>query len=270
MEHYYVCSLSGGKDSTAMFLELIRRKYPLDEVVCCDTGMEFPAMYRHIEKLRQVAEENGIKFTALKSEKTFEYYMFDHIPKRASGRTYAGFSWPGPRQRWCTSKLKIDVINKYTRELRKKYDVCSYIGLAWDEDKRLRRKNAQEPYKLYPLAEWKMTEADCLQYCYDHGYDWEGLYNIFSRVSCWCCPLQSIGELRKLHEYFPDLWERLKNMDNRTWRTFRPNYSVEDLEVRFQLEAEFEAKGMTTSPHNKLFREALKAEQNKKHMRKRS
>ena len=258
MEQYYICSLSGGKDSTCLFLELIRRKYPLNEAVCCDPGMEFPAMYRHIEKLRKVAKENGIKFTVVKSDKTFEYYMFDHIPKRNNGRTHAGFSWPGPLQRWCTSKLKQEVIDRYTRDLRKKYDVYHYIGIAWDEDKRLQRKEALEPHKLYPLVEWGMTEADCLQYCYDHGYDWEGLYKIFKRVSCWCCPLQQIGELRKLRKHFPDLWEKLKDMDNRTWRTFKPNYSVEDLEVRFQLEEEFEAKGMTTSPYNKLFRETLK------------
>lgn len=258
MEQYYVCNLSGGKDSTAMFLELIRRKYPLDEVVYCDVGMEFPAMEEHIEKLRKVAKQHGIKFTTLKREESFEYYMFDHIPKRTSDRTHVGFSWAGPRQRWCTSKLKEEVINRHTRELRKKYELYHYIGLAWDEDKRLQRKEAQEPSKLYPLIEWGMTEADCLQYCYDHGYDWEGLYKIFKRVSCWCCPLQQIGELRKLRKHFPDLWERLKDMDNRTWRTFKPNYSVEDLEVRFQLEEEFEAKGMTTSPYNKLFRETLK------------
>lgn len=258
MQPYYVCSLSGGKDSTAMFLELIRREYPIDEVVYCDVGMEFPAMERHIEKLRKVATGHDIKFTTLKSEKSFEYYMFDHIPKRKNGRTHAGFSWPGPLQRWCTSKLKQEVIDRYFRELRKTHDVYHYIGIAVDETKRLERVEANEPHKIYPLVEWGWMEGDCLHYCYSRGYDWEGLYEIFKRVSCWCCPLQQIGELRKLRKYFPDLRRRLKDMDNRTWRTFKPNFSVEDLEVRFQLEEEFEAKGMTTSPYNKLFRETLK------------
>lgn len=258
MEQYYVCSLSGGKDSTAMFLELIRRKYPLDEVIYCDVGMEFPAMERHIEKLRKVAEQNGIKFSTVKSEKTFEYYMDEHLIRKRDGTTQRGWSWPGPRMRWCTSKLKQEVIDRHFSKLRKTHKVYHYIGLAADEGKRLERAEANESHKIYPLVEWEMTEADCLQYCYDRGYDWEGLYNIFKRVSCWCCPLQQIGELRKLRKHFPDLWERLKDMDNKTKRTFKPNFSVEDLEVRFQLEEEFEAKGMTTSPYNKLFRETLK------------
>lgn len=39
----YVASVSFGKDSLAMLLKLIEFKYPLDEVVFYDTGMEFQA-----------------------------------------------------------------------------------------------------------------------------------------------------------------------------------------------------------------------------------
>ena len=44
----YILSFSGGKDSTYLLLELIRRDYPLDEVRFFDTGWEYPAMYDHI------------------------------------------------------------------------------------------------------------------------------------------------------------------------------------------------------------------------------
>lgn len=217
-------------------------------------------MYRHIEKLRKVAEDNGIKFTVLKSERSFEYLLFEHEAERRNTKLQGniGYSWPGHISRWCTSKLKVEVMNNYFADLKKRYKVVNYVGIAIDEQHRQERQYAKKGDFRFPLIEWGMTEAECLQYCYDHGYDWEGLYNIFRRVSCWCCPLQQIGELRKLRKHFPDLWEQLKDMDNRTWRNFKPNYSVEDLEVRFQLEEEFEAKGMTTSPYNKLFRETLK------------
>ena len=45
---YHVVSFSGGKDSTAMLLHMPELGMPIDEVVTVDTGMEFPAMYRHI------------------------------------------------------------------------------------------------------------------------------------------------------------------------------------------------------------------------------
>lgn len=108
------------------------------------------------------------------------------------------------------------------------------------------------------MVDWKWTEKDALQYCYDKGFDWEGLYEHFSRVSCWCCPLQSFAELRSLRKHYPELWEELKEMDNATWRNFRADYSVEDLEIRFALEEERVAKGLTISGHSNEFRKALK------------
>ena len=68
-------------------------------------------------------------------------------------------------------------------------------------------------YLQYPLVEWGMTEADCLAYCRERGFDWEGLYDIFTRVSCWCCPLQSYEEMRKLRRHFPEKWKQLLEWD---------------------------------------------------------
>ena len=110
------------------------------------------------------------------------------------------------------------------KELKKNYDVVEYIGIAADEPKRVK-------HACYPLVEWGMTEKDCLDYCYAHGFDWGGLYRIFHRVSCWCCPLQSLSELRKLYAHFPELWNRLKAWDESTWRQFRADYSVKELET---------------------------------------
>ena len=100
------------------------------------------------------------------------------------------------------------------------------------------------PEHRHPLAEWGWTEADCLKYCYSHGFDWGGLYEIFHRVSCWCCPLQSLEELRNLRKHFPDLWAKLLDMEHRTWRTFRADYSVDQLEIRFAFEEERLAAGL--------------------------
>lgn len=40
----YIASVSFGKDSLAMLLMLIEKRYKLDEVVFYDTGMEFQAI----------------------------------------------------------------------------------------------------------------------------------------------------------------------------------------------------------------------------------
>lgn len=225
-----------------MLLRMIELGEHIDEVVCCDTYKEFPAMYRHIEKVKTVVEDAGIKFTMLKNDKSFDYLMFDHKVNRKNKELnhLLGYSWADSRSRWCTTLLKTNLIDRYFKDMRKEYDVIQCVGIATDEQYRLERDGNKREDKRHPLVEWGWSEEDALNYCYEHGYDWEGLYELFGRVSCWCCPLKSLGELRTLYNLFPELWEELKDMDRRTWRKFKKEYSVEELEVRFNLEKEFE------------------------------
>jgi hypothetical protein len=69
-------------------------------------------MIEHVQKIKKLCCENNIKFTILQSEKSFDYYLFEHEPKRRNKNLVGkkGYGWPGSRNRWCTSKLKIDII----------------------------------------------------------------------------------------------------------------------------------------------------------------
>lgn len=227
-EKKYIVSLSGGKDSTAMLLRLLEDGYPVDIVLFCDTGLEFPEMYKHIDKLE---EHIGMPIVRLTPPLSFEYYFYEHTPKRKNPNLMGnkGFSWSGPLSRWCTSRLKTDVIRRFKSSLEKDYELIEYVGIAADEPHRIKDKR-------YPLVEWNMTESDCLDFCKSRGFDWGGLYDIFTRVSCWCCPLQSLDELRKLRKHFPSLWAKLLEMDANTWRKFKAEYTVEQLDKRFKFE----------------------------------
>lgn len=251
----HVVNFSGGKDSTAMVCGMKDRGMKIDLILYCDTGLEFPAMYEHI---KQVERYVGIPITVLRAEKPFEYWFLEHEPKRKNPKLQGlkGYSWAGCKNRWCTKELKTNVIYRYLSDLNKKFNVIHYIGIAVDEQDRVRDKR-------YPLVDWGMTEADCLKYCYDKGFDFGGLYEIFHRVSCWCCPLQSLEELRQLRKHFPDLWQQLQEWQLKTWRKFRADFSVQELEIRFQLEEERTAKGLSISGHNKEFRAELKRRLNK-------
>lgn len=247
-EQLHVVSLSGGKDSTAMLLRMVEEGWPIDVILFCDTGLEFDSMYRHIARLEQYI---GRPITRLKASVTFEYLFRDHIPKRKNPALHgkAGYSWPGPRNRWCTAKLKTQVLDQYMRKLSEGREIVQYIGIAADEPNRV--KNFR-----YPLVEWGMTEADCLEYCRIRGFDWDGLYDVFSRVSCWCCPLQSMDELRKLRKHFPELWQQLREWDHQTWRSYLKDYTVDQLDKRFALEDEFLSQGRPIK--GRAFFDALK------------
>lgn len=258
---FFVCSLSGGKDSSAMLLRLLEENRPVDIILFCDTGLEFPDMYAHLDKLEKYI---GRPITRIKAEHSFEYYFSEAPIKRGNpekfreqfGRDYNGYGWMGLKMRWCTNRLKDQPREQFLRSLREKYDIRQYVGIAADEKYRLERKNNQRSECIHPLVEWNMTEANCLKYCHERGFDWNGLYDRFKRASCWLCPLQSLSELRKLWEFYPDLWAKLRQYDEMTWRKYRADYSVKELEIRFAFENECLAKGL--SVRNKAFFTALK------------
>lgn len=243
---YHSVSLSGGKDSTAMLLLMIEKNMEIDRVIFADTGMEFPEMYEHLKKVDEyLYDKRGIHITVLKHPEGYEYMMFDEPKKKPSSvekRKQAGISvcgngWPGIKVRWCTGQLKTHLIEKETKRLKGEYEVVDYVGIAYDE--RTRCKDA-----WYPLVEWKITEEQALQICYDRGFDFGGLYHIYRRASCWCCPFQRIDELRKLRKHHPDLWKRLRAMDEKAFQLFgetplgqfKQNWSVARLEERFRAE----------------------------------
>ena len=262
----HVVSFSGGKDSTAMLLRLLESGMPVDMILFNDTGLEFEQLYDHINRVEQyITKYTDVGITRVLPEQPFEFYFFDvHINHRKRTKfnerlgtdSHNGFSWPGPKMRWCTDRLKTRPRTQFLRDYRKEYNIIEYVGIAADEEYRLRRKINNRENKRYPLVDWGMTEADCLRYCYDRGFDWGGLYEKFSRVSCWCCPLQSLPELRVLYHEFPEHWEQLKQWDNETYGQFRIDYSVEGLEKRFDLEDEWRAAGC--EPKGKAFFTALR------------
>ena len=67
-------------------------------------------------------------------------------------------------------------------------------------------------------------------------------HQIFNRVSCWCCPLAPISELRKLWTHFPELWAMLQEWEDRMtdgiyYAKFKQEWTVRDLGARFEREA---------------------------------
>ena len=223
----HIVQLSGGKDSTAMLLMMLERGMPVDEILFCDTGIEFPAMYEHLNRVEQYT---GRKITRLKAKHDFYWWFWCNQKVKGKTAGQFGMSWPGFKSRWCTKRLKTQVSSNY---LQSAGEYIQYIGIAADEPKR--HRNIPDNVR-HPLYDWGITEQQALQYCYDHGFDWDGLYEHFDRVSCWLCPLQGIKELRTLRKLFPELWSKLRVMDALTYFKYRDDYSIEQLERRFALE----------------------------------
>ena len=194
--------------------------------------------------------ERGIHITRLKSHKSFEYMMFDEPKQKAScianrqllGVPCKGTAGPASAYAGAPGSSKRTLISREVNRLRRDRPCVQYIGIAADEAKRCKTDNG----KSYPLVDWGITEAEALQICYDRGFRFGGLYEVYDRASCWCCPFQSIGELRKLRSHHPSFAARLLDMDSRALAQFggtplgrfTKNWSVAELGERFAREEE--------------------------------
>ncbi len=145
-----------------MLLLMIERGLPIQAVLTADTGMEFPEMYEHLQKLNDyLFAERGLHLTWLRHPKGFEWLMFEEKKQRPAsienrqrlGVSLYGNGWPGPRVRWCTGQLKTHLIHKEINRLKGQYRAVSYVGIAADEPKRIKSER-------YPLVDWGITEKE--------------------------------------------------------------------------------------------------------------
>ena len=233
----YVASCSCGKDSLAMVLTLIEKQYPLDYVLFFDAGKEFKSIYRNWEKLTEILKANNIQYQRLQPVKSFDYLFSEHEVKTRTGENKNGYSWCGGCTRWMTT-IKVNTINSFY-DLFLGETIVEYVGIARDEADRVAFKRSDRTVKVYPLILWGMSENDCLVKCYKSGFNWKedndvDLYDVLDRVSCFCCGNKNLKELKAIYQYLPEYWNKLKQMQLKTDRTFRDTESIFDLEKRFK------------------------------------
>ncbi len=246
-------SFSGGKDSTAMLLMMLERGESIADIVFFDTGWEFPEMYEHLERVEQFT---GRKITRLQSPNSFYHLLLDKETFYRSGLQKGelkkvGYGWPTAYVRWCTGE-KIRALNGYSRG----QSYCQHMGIIYycvgfsldecqraesDNQIRLRKRGN---LKRYPLFEYGATGSQAMEYCRERGFDWGGLYDLFGRVSCFCCPLKSLEELRRLREHRPELWKKMlqweAKMPTEKHKRFKGESTVSQLDARFAEEARFQ------------------------------
>ncbi len=239
----YIVSLSGGKDSIATALIMSEHGIPIHSCAHFMTGWDFPQITDMVDRLESYL---GVKVARLEPKYSLEYQMLQKpiISKKGHsvGKVHrTGNGWPSPLRRWCTGR-KVGTIDRYSKLIEEQAGKISVqcIGFAYDEQHRVKKsgivKKIENGRVKFPLIEKKITEKEALQICYRHGFDFGGLYHYFSRVSCWCCPLQSLQDLRTIRRFFPQYWAKMLVMDGGNSRDFQKYQGVHDLECRFASE----------------------------------
>jgi 3'-phosphoadenosine 5'-phosphosulfate sulfotransferase (PAPS reductase)/FAD synthetase len=189
METTHILSCSFGKDSTAMLLKMIERDEPIHSVLYFDTEREFPEIKEHMKK---VVADTDVNLQVVR-----HWAGFDFLQKRY-GKAH-------PSGGWC-SAAKRDVCNKYIRLISKDHNIVECLGFSAEEEKRAKKINKKWPVR-FPLIEWGIMEEMALQYCYDKGYDFGGIYEWMpsKRVSCYDCPKQGPKDWEAIAKHHPEL-----------------------------------------------------------------
>jgi len=218
-----IVSYGAGQNSTAMIIEMLKRKIHIDEVIYSEVGNEMPETYIFLKEFKLYCIKKGLKFTEVKSKlgSIRDYYMENKII-------------PYRMFRQCTHKFKIIPINNYIRKVYGvKKPINMIMGIASDEIKRKDkiRGRKQFTYK-FPLIDWEIDRLKCIEIIKKEGL------SIPVKSGCYFCPFQNKILWKELFNNHNDLYEKSiefeKNGRAYPEGNFMGNLTLEDFKKRIK------------------------------------
>jgi hypothetical protein len=191
-------AFSGGKDSTAMALEMAERGEPF-VLLFNVTGDELPGLLEHVRLVSSL--------TAMPLEVTSAGFS---LAERC--RQYEAL--PAFHMRWCTRELKILPTIAWL-ETHPGWTLC--VGLRDDERDRAGAASFYGPGVTYrcPLQEWGWGEAEVLASLKRRGVA------VPQRTDCALCYDQRLGEWYRLWREHPERFAQGEALEALTGHTFR-------------------------------------------------
>ena len=221
-----IVSFSGGKDSTAMLLRMVELNESIGSIYFYDTGIELPEMYLHIKQIEQRIQK---PITIMPPKTTWDYWFYGEFTKGKYQGEIRGFPRTVYRGCWAMRELK----QRHYKNINK-LEGIKCVGIAANETWRTNNKEYGKDHR-FPLVEWGWTEKDVIKYLISVDA-YTDLYKKFKRTGCWLCPKQSLGSLRSLWKFYPDLWVKLKQYEADSPHGFQPDKELNNLEKRFEYE----------------------------------
>lgn len=205
-----IVSVSGGKDSTAMCLNLLEKGYSPEDFtrVFVDTGWEDRSTYDYLDYLEEkigkitriraevpVKEEDREKIEKIETLLGFPSAMVRYI--------YKNKMFPSGASKYCTRLLKIKPLKKFFKDLEE--EPVNLVGIRREES--IRRSTFLEweyndtfnCYTHRPLIDWK--EQEVIDIHTRNNILPNNLYlKGFSRVGCYPCIYTRKKEISLLSE----------------------------------------------------------------------
>jgi len=241
-------SFSGGRTSGFMLHNIIQAyngKLPDDiHVVFANTGKEAPET---IDFVKDVSDKWGIHIHWLEhyfgnerpihrtKEVTYETASRDGEPfeRLLDQRGYL----PNPTSRFCSSELKIKVMQRFMRKIKGYKTWFSVIGLRYDEPRRVASSKKANDYEMWtnitPMYDARHTVDDVTKFWQKNNFDLY-LTNFNGKTpagNCDLCFLKSMDttmEILKERPSMADWWikqeQKFGKHDGAKFRKDRPEY----------------------------------------------
>lgn len=231
MEEINVLSISGGKDSTAMWLLALERNTPNLKVVFSDVGHEHPETYKYIDYLEKELgpitrikpdfTEQILRKREIVQTKWRKDGVSENIIKQAleilqpTGNPFLDLCiwkgrFPSTMARFCTVELKVRPMFEqiYMPIIESDKKVVSWQGIRANESlkrsKMQEKEETPEGYTIYrPILEWDVY--DVFKQHDKHGIKPNPLYTQgMGRVGCMPCINSRKEELHEIARRFPN------------------------------------------------------------------
>lgn len=221
----HICSVSGGKDSTALYCWCIEQFGPKGfDAIFADTGHEHPVTLNYLRNLPTIA--GGPEITWVKA--SFEEKLALK-GKEASGNPFLDMMlWkgraPSTKAQFCTEHLKLRPIQTWLKSTMDDREPVMLTGIRAGESERRSKMPEREWMDLYDCDTWrpllKWTEAEVFAFLEKVGVPPNPLYaSGFTRVGCFPCIHARKSELARLPEW---AWQKLEEWEARLGRSWFP------------------------------------------------
>lgn len=221
-------SFSGGKDSTTV-LQLVLYAMTGDNrklyIVTSDTLMEIPYFQGYVDrtkaKIAEYISANGINAELVTVRPAIKDSFWVSVLGKGYPAAHMGF-------RWCTGKLKIDPITKFTKNVTAAcHGYKIFMGVRRAESDlraRIYQKKDYKPHHFAPILDW--TAHDVWEFLLSQSAPWgdhselvtvyryssdecvygekQGVCVGNARYGCWACPLQTVSQLEMIGYHTAD------------------------------------------------------------------